>query len=151
MLVGSAIVVRVFRDRVPYFTDELFAAWMFEGSFSIVNPLLFTNKRRRYVMACAMAYLSSIQTEAETRSASSIIALVGGVDPDKALQFARTRFRCISFENFTPDGFAARPQGNAQPNPFFVASTLTQLGCCDAFVAHSGRDNGAQKYQGATR
>ena len=139
---GYAVASQSLGDRYPFWTDERFAAKMFQVCSHFAIFFVFTSKNRGRMTA----FLSAITTEADARSAASIAALLGNVKASESLAMAQDKFRSIAFNKLAESDFESNREGSNSENVLFGKTDETRLGKCDAFISHSWSDNGKQKY-----
>ena len=82
-----------------------------------------------------------------TRSAASIAALLGNVNPSAGLAMAKSKFRSISFEDLSAEDFSKNKEEDGDKNKLFGKTKQIELGKCDAFMSHSWSDDGVEKYE----
>ena len=137
-----ALAAQSLGDRYPFWSDERFAAKMGLLCSNSMVFFVFTSKNRGRITA----FLGTISTKGETRSAASIAALLGNVKASESLAMAQDKFRSIAFNKLEESDFESNREGANNENVLFGKTDETRLGKCDAFISHSWSDNGKQKY-----
>ncbi len=130
-------------DHWQVYPEASLVQHMLVGVIMILCFFSFNEKHRHSYLA----FLSSVNTKDETRSAAAIAALLGGVNAREGLQMAKSKFRSICFGNLSVGDFLANRERNGSENVLFGNTTETKLGDCDAFVSHSWSDDGKEKFR----
>ncbi|GMH52717.1 hypothetical protein TrRE_jg67, partial [Triparma retinervis] len=145
IVISSAAMVNNMSALDSYYSEEQFESDVFMGCMWMMTSVLYRSAVRRQLHA----FLGSINTSGETKSAASIAALIGGLDPATSLARAQSRFRTISFKHLRREDLLANSQRDEenQENELYSMTEKTMLGGCDGFISHSWSDDGGLKYE----
>ena len=145
--VAVLILFHLMKDKFPWYSNRDFQLDIINTFMKLLFWWLFEISRRRHMMA----FLSSMTAEAETMSAASVAALLGGNSVSDSLGLAKKRFKSLCFTELKESDFINKTEDEGETNTLFEKAKDTKLGTCDAFISHSWSDDGAAKYEALRR
>ena len=140
VLVVMALLI-AFPDRSPWWNFSKIPSSLGDACGKLLVAFLIAPQRHNVI-----GVLAAMTTKTETREAATIAALLGKCNAADGLAIAKEKFRVISFEDLKQDDFTTNIESAAQTNVLFSKTSQCELGTCDAFLSHSWKDNGTNKF-----
>lgn len=137
-----AIVLHAVGDLAPFYASHFFPAHLVESISRILLFFVFTDERRGKIKA----FLTSISTKDETKSAASVAALLGNINAERGLAMAKDKFRSISFQDLSEEDLLLNTDSKDESNNLYSKTLQARLGSCDVFISHSWSDDGKKKF-----